>query len=38
VLTCWLTAGLTAGSGVYVALLAFAAAMGRCLWQRRRIP
>jgi tRNA A-37 threonylcarbamoyl transferase component Bud32 len=38
VLTCWLTAGLTAGSGVYVALLAFAAAMGLCLWQRRRIP
>lgn len=35
-LTCWLTGGLTAGSGVYVAGVAFAAALGHGMWRQRR--
>jgi len=35
-LTCVLTSGLTAGSGIYVALPAFAAALAHALWRLRR--
>ncbi|MFN8828014.1 MAG: serine/threonine-protein kinase, partial [Planctomycetota bacterium] len=35
-LTCFMTGGLTAGSGVYVAALAFTATIGHELWRLRR--